>query len=60
MSFDLIYPAIIIFSLLVVGLVLTIMEFRKINEVEEEKRARQSEREQVQAVATGKAQGARP
>ena len=40
MSLDLIYPAIVIFSLLVVGLVLTIMEFKKLSESDEEKRKR--------------------
>lgn len=38
MSFDLIYPAMVIFSLLVVGLVLTVMEFRKLSQPEEDKR----------------------
>lgn len=40
MSFDLIYPAMVIFSLLVVGLVLTVMEFKKLNESEKDKRQR--------------------
>ena len=40
MSLDLIYPAIVIFSLLIVGLVLTVMEFTKMNESDEEKRKR--------------------
>ena len=40
MSLDLIYPAIVIFSLLVVGLVLTVMEFTKLSESDEEKRKR--------------------
>ena len=40
MSLDLIYPAIVIFSLLIVGLVLTILEFTKMNESDEEKRKR--------------------
>lgn len=38
MGFSLIYPAIIIFLLLLLGLVLTVLEFTKINEqVEKEK-----------------------
>ena len=40
MSLDLIYPAIVIFSLLVVGLVLTVLEFIKLSESDEEKRKR--------------------
>ena len=40
MSFDLIYPAMVIFSLLVVGLVLTVMEFKKLNESEKDQRQR--------------------
>ena len=40
MSFDLIYPAIVIFSLLVVGLVLTVMEFKNLSEPKEDKRQR--------------------
>ena len=40
MSFDLIYPAIAIFSLLVIGLVLTIIEFKSLNDSDEEKRKR--------------------
>ena len=40
MSLDLIYPAIVIFSLLVVGLVLTIIEFRNLHNADEEKRKR--------------------
>jgi hypothetical protein len=36
MSFDLLYPAIIAFSLLLIGLVLTILEFKKMNSKEDE------------------------
>lgn len=37
MSFDLLYPAIIVFSLLVIGLVLTILEFTKMKKNDEAK-----------------------
>jgi regulatory protein YycI of two-component signal transduction system YycFG len=38
MGFSLIYPAIFIFLLLLVGLILTVLEFKKMNaEVEDEK-----------------------
>lgn len=40
MSFDLIYPAIFIFLLLVVGLVLTVMEFKKLNDSKNDERQR--------------------
>lgn len=37
MSFDLLYPAIVVFALLIVGLVMTVLEFSKIDK-EEKKR----------------------
>jgi hypothetical protein len=37
-TFDIFYPAIAVFSLLVIGLVLTVLEFAKINKQKQSKK----------------------
>jgi hypothetical protein len=40
MSFDLLYPAIIVFAMLIVGLVMTVIEFNKFENDDEERKSK--------------------
>jgi hypothetical protein len=40
MSFDLLYPAIVVFAMLIVGLVMTVIEFNKFENDDEERESK--------------------